>query len=263
MPFLRLFALALVLASVGCAVARPSKTPLPLPLLLWVGAHPDDELFAAPLLSELCGTRYRCRFLVLTRGERGACRLSNCGDLAVTRAAELLDSAALFDARVEQWRYSDGTASDPGGVLQQWSKESGDCATLLVRMKAELLAPRIVVTFDRNNGVTHHPDHRATSLLVQAALAGIPDPPALYTLRNEARLTRGGSNIELLRSPSALAGELVSQPASWAAMLSVADRHPSQFDSTARALLRATPQSAQTIVASPQVPAAGTWCRVP
>ena len=42
--------------------------------ILWFGAHPDDELFFAPLLGRLHATRgARLHFVVATRGERGPC----------------------------------------------------------------------------------------------------------------------------------------------------------------------------------------------
>ena len=71
------------------------ELPLPPELanakrIVWVGAHPDDETVAAPLLARLClASGVTCTFLVFTKGEGGSCGLASCGaNLGDFRAAE-------------------------------------------------------------------------------------------------------------------------------------------------------------------------------
>ena len=55
----------------------PITWRLPAPgSVMWIAAHPDDEVLVAPLLARWCGDGHaRCSLLVATRGEAGACRL--------------------------------------------------------------------------------------------------------------------------------------------------------------------------------------------
>ena len=44
--------------------------------VVWLGAHPDDELYAAPWLADRCLERgASCKLVVLTFGESGNCKL--------------------------------------------------------------------------------------------------------------------------------------------------------------------------------------------
>jgi hypothetical protein len=59
----------------GAGVRRRAVSPSILPAghILFIGAHPDDEVVAAPLLGALCAdAAATCSFLVLTKGEGGA-----------------------------------------------------------------------------------------------------------------------------------------------------------------------------------------------
>ncbi|MEO8034255.1 MAG: PIG-L family deacetylase, partial [Acidobacteriota bacterium] len=95
------------------AVAQPAGIPSPRSVL-WVAAHPDDEAVAAPLLAEWCREQHaRCTFLILTRGQAGAClRAEGClPDIATVRSAEAGAAAQYFDADLILLSLSDGGGS--------------------------------------------------------------------------------------------------------------------------------------------------------
>lgn len=65
--------------------------------ILWIGAHPDDELFVAPWLARLRTTAgAKLGFLVATRGEQGDCGVSQPRhrDVGSVREAEMRDAMA-------------------------------------------------------------------------------------------------------------------------------------------------------------------------
>ena len=125
--------------------------------ILWIGAHPDDEAYVAPLLGTSCveGTG-RCSLLVMTRGEGG-------GD-PVVRTGEMERAAALFRAHLHLWTLSDvGTDVDT-----IWSAESGGHEELLSHIESIINSekPTVIYTFDPNHGSTCHPAHREVGALV-------------------------------------------------------------------------------------------------
>lgn len=134
---------------------------------LWIGAHPDDEALVAPLLA-FSGN---AAILVFTRGERGTCALpGGCGsDLGAIRTAEMANAAALLNAHLTQWSFSDAG----GDVEATWNAEAGGHEALIGRIAALIAAehPSIIYTFDPNHGSTCHPAHRAVGNLVIEAAA--------------------------------------------------------------------------------------------
>src|SRR5687767_6067917 len=71
-----------------------SPAIVPAGHILFIGAHPDDEVVAAPLLGATCAEGgATCSFLVLTKGEGGTCGLPVClPDLGSVREKEMLAS---------------------------------------------------------------------------------------------------------------------------------------------------------------------------
>ncbi len=149
--------------------------------VLWIGAHPDDEMMVAAVLGADCVDGARaCGLLVMTAGEAGNCaRTALCSgeDLATLRRRELEASASLFGARLEQWDLGDGTTGDARVVLEAWASRAGGAEALLARMVDALrrLRPDRVYTFDPRHGSTCHPDHRATGALVILAARALGD----------------------------------------------------------------------------------------
>lgn len=256
---------ATALALAHCTSARPGAPSdhaialdrrfAPGSRILWVGAHPDDEIVAAPLLGELCASgKNVCRFLLLTRGEAGTCRLADeCRNLAALRASEGSNSAAILDAAVTQWQLPDGMSHRADLVLGAWSRNAGGCKVLLGRMQAALAGADIVLSFEPDPGTSHDTDHFATAILVESTLASMKRPPALFTIRNPVHIARGGAEMFLSPAAGHRQGELRSTPGDWAWTLAAARVYRSQFDRAAIEHLEATPKPARIIVAAPRV----------
>jgi LmbE family N-acetylglucosaminyl deacetylase len=251
--------IAVVLIVVRCRSAAPTSTRV-----LWVGAHPDDEIFAAPLLYDLCvRQRASCTILALTLGERGACAdPRGCGDLVKRRSSELWQSGAVLHASIQQWTLPDGAEFDPRDVLRRWSE--GDCQHLLGRVRRVIDRATIVLTFDAAHGTSLHPDHRAVAMLVTAAAAAMQDPPPIYGIANRAEVSSSGTTIDFAATPPIARGSLVSDRNSWSGVVSVAQVYRSQFSDQAIARLRHTPADARRIVAAPvTIPPTVDWCAFP
>ena len=168
--------------------------------VLWVGAHPDDETVAAPLFARIClASDVTCTFLIFTRGEGGSCALSTCGpDLGEFRAAEMRTSAAQFNADVVQWDLGNEAAVSIDDALANFARHAGSNASLIQKIGDEIarLAPDVIITFDPRNGVTCHPDHRATAAAVIATLKNRPLLTPAQTWMLATRLVTDGADIE-------------------------------------------------------------------
>jgi len=198
-----LLALSTGVTAVTAQTARrpPVSRPAELPTtrhLLWIGAHPDDEVLVAPVLGLICvERRVPCTFLVATRGEAGHCLLpGGCGpDLGRVRALEVDISAALFDATLVQWSLSDGGGAS-GGV--GWIAESGSEDALVDAFVEAIRASGadLVLTFDENHGSTYHADHRELGHLVRLAIQRMGvDAPRLLLLETILDLSTAGNDL--------------------------------------------------------------------
>ena len=231
---------------------------IPPGTVLWIGAHPDDEVLLAPLLGALCSTgRHGCALLVATRGENGACRLAGgCHpDLATVRGAEMRAAARLFRARLLQGSLPDVVGPGPAGVRDAWTAAAGGAEALLERLAGAIdsVAPQAIITFDPRHGTTCHNAHRAIGRLVLRALALLhAPPPAVFLLESRVRIAPGGASIRFSAAtpgdPRLLrfdANALVPRPdgagTDWDYLLADARRQPSQFDATFLASLLAVP----------------------
>ena len=168
--------------------------------VLWVGAHPDDETVAAPLLARICLARgVKCTFLIFTRGEGGSCGLMTCGgDLGEFRTAEMRTSAALFNADVVQWDLGNEAAVSIDDAVANFVRHTGSIELLTKKIGDEIsrLAPDAIITFDPRNGVTCHPDHRATAAALIATLRNRPLLTPAQTWMLATRLVTDGADIE-------------------------------------------------------------------
>jgi LmbE family N-acetylglucosaminyl deacetylase len=222
--------------------------------ILWIGAHPDDELFVAPWLAHLRTTAgARLGFLVATRGEQGDCRLpqSRNRDVGSVREAEMRTAAALFDAELEFLGWRDGVASEPREVIQLWAKDAGGRKQLRDQLRAAInrFSADWIVTFDRRHGCSWHADHRAMGVLVQSLALPIP-----VTLA-ESRITFS----EPLRiEPGIPDAEAVNVNATWDVLLRDLGCHPSQFSSETIDLFRNLPAD-QRIVWLTHIQAWSRW----
>jgi len=196
----------LIAAAPAAARVRPARAPH---RILWIGAHPDDEILLSPLLGRDCVERgAACAMLVMTRGEAGGS--------AEVRAGELAASAAMLHATLTQWTFADVMAD----VDATWSAAAGGREALLDRIAAAIDAasPSVVYTFDPRHGSTCHPAHRAIGALVVEAMArrGIAAP--LYFVETTSSFA------------SAVADPIVIDAAPfWSYLVRDAQIHASQF----------------------------------
>jgi LmbE family N-acetylglucosaminyl deacetylase len=235
---------------------------IPPGTVLWIGAHPDDEVLLAPLLGELCaGGGHSCALLVATRGENGGSRLpGGCHpDLATVRTAEVRAAARLYHARLLQDSLPDVFGPDPPAVRAAWAAAAGGGEALLDRLAGAIdsVAPRTIITFDPRHGTTCHNAHRALGRLVLRALPRLSIPqPAVFLLESRVRIAPGGASIvfssaapgdpELLRF-DANAPRPPLPGTAWNYLLADARRQPSQFDFTFLSSLAAVPPRRRSV----------------
>lgn len=245
---------ALLLALPAAAAAQVPPLFPGTTSVLWVGAHPDDEVLAAPVLARLCiEERLRCTFLVMTRGERGRCLLrAGCGaDLGDVREAEMVKVGKLYRARVIQWLLPDGGA-DPDGTAPAWDALAHGHQVLLdsVRRIVTNTKADLVLTFDPRHGSTCHADHRAAAKLVVDALAEAPVKPPVYLLETRLSLVSSPLTIGLEPAASAASGVFAfdantplpgTNQTAWQVFLQNAQTHASQFDGRWLRALRRVP----------------------
>jgi LmbE family N-acetylglucosaminyl deacetylase len=211
--------------------------------VLWIGAHPDDELFVAPWLGFLLKTEQaELGFLVATRGERGTCLLpEGCeAELATIREQEMLASARIFRGRVWFADCPDGRASEPEDVLSAWARDAGGMDALETRFRSiiEEFAPDRIVTFNRRHGCSWHADHRAVGLLVQSLALPIP-----ITLA-ESRLT---FDLPFRVEPGVSGAVKFDARETWNYLVGVLRCHPSQISPQTVDLFDHVPEEQRTV----------------
>lgn len=239
---------------------RPARSsgwfsmPPPGSRLLWIAAHPDDEVLIAPVLGELCVDQGGvCTFLVLTRGEAGICLIpGGCHPtLAQVRSAEMEESARLFGAELILWDLADGTPGGAAAARHRWAAAMGGDDQLLARIGAEIdrVEPDLILTYDPRHGSTCHTDHQAVGALVLDALnLSETRKPRLYLLADQVRIEAGGTRIRFFRSlPDSVERYdanryLMSVGGSaWAYMLTALAIHRSQFGAAEMSALESRP----------------------
>jgi LmbE family N-acetylglucosaminyl deacetylase len=274
----RVSALAAAIASLALPVRAQGHVPVPvapvpqpvspvringrLPApasVMWIAAHPDDEVLVAPLLAHWCGSgRARCSLLTATRGGAGTCLLPDgcLPDLATVRSGEAGGSSQFFGADAILLSLPDGggTAPPPWDIDAGGSREI--VGTIAGFIRAE--APDLVLTFDPRHGTTCHPDHRAIAAIVLDAMKLLSAPPAVYLL--ETRLQVEAQPLALHfspASPDALrfdANDLLAatgDPA-WNALTSDMRLHPSQFDAAWLAAASRVPAGERAVFVAPE-----------
>lgn len=160
--------------------------------IIFIGAHPDDEILVGPLLARACRDYgNRCVMVSLSKGERGCKPDWPCGKaLAAVRTLEYETFASLMGAQAVIADYEDSTQGgryspgSPDRVIADWSRQ-GDVRDF-VRSVIAAHDPDIVITLEPTNGMTGHPDHKAVSKLVSEAVLGEADakPRRLYYALN-------------------------------------------------------------------------------
>ena len=252
-------------------------TPLSAGKVLWLGAHPDDEVSAAALLGDLCVERgARCTLLVMTRGEDGPCKLpQGClPNVATVRTQEMQAAAAFFHATLMQRDFPDVSGPTPQAVLDSWAQSVGGEEELIKRVMTTIqtVAPDVVLTFDPRIGATCHSAHRAVAALTLAALArqaserlnlrapnGYFSQPGknlpltfllasrIDTSLNPVLFSAAVAEDQHLRGYDATQQLERINATGWEYVLRNAQLHASQFDAALLAALRSVPESRQKL----------------
>ncbi|MEA2337439.1 MAG: mycothiol S-conjugate amidase [Thermoanaerobaculia bacterium] len=220
--------------------------------ILWIGAHPDDELFVAPWLARLRTTAgAKLGFLIATRGEQGDCQLAGPRDVGAVREAEMRAAASLFDADLQILGWRDGVAAEPHDVLHAWTNDAGGKERLRRQLREAIgrFAPDWIVTFDRRHGCSWHADHRALGALVQSLALPLP-----VTLA-ESRIT---FSAPLRIEPGVAEANAVDVSDTWETLLLDLASHPSQFSEETIELFRNAPAETR-IVWLQHLPAWRRW----
>jgi LmbE family N-acetylglucosaminyl deacetylase len=227
---------------------------LPSNGILWIAAHPDDEILVAPLLAEVCAEGGgKCTILIATRGEKGICELpGGCArsELAAIRTEEEMRSASLLDATLSAGELPDGSASTPEEVLRIWSELLGGRDQLVQRLIREIVVSGAdsIITFDPRHGSTCHPDHRAIGRLAADAVAAMGSAaPRTYFLTTRANQTSGldgSESVQLTQVDQEGEREFrYDAELRWHYVVDVAQIHRSQFSpATVGALSRVPPE---------------------
>ena len=238
-------------------VRSPGRLPAPASVM-WIAAHPDDEVLVAPLLARWCRDGHaRCSLLTATRGEAGPClRPDGClPDLASVRSAEAGASSQYFGANAILLSLKDG-----GGSLPPTWDIGADGSPALVATMAGFIraeAPELVLTFDPRHGTTCHPDHRAIAAVVLDAVKLLSDPPAVYLLETLLEVEAAPLAIRFRPATSGAVRFDANEPLvatggpAWNAVTADMERHPSQFDAAWLGAVSSTPAADRAVYLAP------------
>ena len=159
-------------------LAAAAPAPPPSRPVLFVFAHPDDEIIAAPLIAGLSRRGVPVVLALATAGERGA---PSDGSIAagpalgaIRRAEATCSAAALGIAPPVFLGFEDGGL---GEAVRPPASRLGDLATAVGTLIAQV-RPRAIVTWGPEGGYGH-PDHRLVGAVVSGVVLGLADPPPL------------------------------------------------------------------------------------
>lgn len=229
---------ALLLAVPVVARTRPVLHPAAVPepqSVLWIGAHPDDEVVTAPLLAHWCRDHgAQCTFLILTRGDKG-------GSSSV-RSAEAGAASQYFGASLILLNLPDGGGASP----PPWQP---DLPAMLAKY-IEAVHPELILTFDPRHGTTCHPDHRATADAVLHAIPLLTFQPGVYLL--ETRVVIAADPLSIRFRPAAESALWFDADNElWNAIAADMRRHPSQFGDAFIAAVQSVPHADRAIYIAP------------
>lgn len=239
--------------ALACALASQSAFAAKW---LWIGAHPDDEMYAAPMLGSACvdGVVDDCRLLVMTRGENGPCRLpEGClPNVETVRVGEMQNAATVLDASLVLKYYDDvGWVGSPvSDVLSTWGNQAGSSQALIDDVKNEisLFNPDYIVTFHPDIGVTCHPAHMAASIVALNAINQLgfnTNNVRLITQTEKVDYAVGsGWYYHWIPSFNAQSPEIMwDANAYWSHLIGDMNAHPSQFESSTVGLVENAPSN--------------------
>jgi len=174
--------------------ARPERSGLLALLesgarLMYVSAHPDDEIAIGPLLARAADLT-KVIVVSLTDGggggNRGGVKLS--GSLGEARAKEFAASCKVLGVEcrvlgfeneppreVRQQMMRERKRETAEEAIERWRRSGRDPLAELVQAIREW-KPDIIFSFDAEQGFTLHHEHQAVGLLVRAALPAAAEP---------------------------------------------------------------------------------------
>ena len=147
--------------------------------VMYVGAHPDDECMAGPLLAR-AAEQTHVLVVCFTRGEGGMNLLDDKRDAALGKIREKELAACCEALGVEHcvlgfWNGLPGGFRNPDSrketreqAIARWSQSGKDPKAELVKVVRQW-QPDVVVTVDPIQGFTGHREHCAAALLATAA----------------------------------------------------------------------------------------------
>jgi LmbE family N-acetylglucosaminyl deacetylase len=172
--------------------------------ILVVGAHPDDESLAGPLLAYACIEKgNKCHIAIFTTGGGGSCGLFLKGckpDLATVRTQEMEKVAKLYGVSLDIGDFSNQPPKvtdekrNLDAIRAAWEDE-GDPLRWL-REIIERFRPDVLITLDPDHGFTGHAEHQLASILVNEVLDpehGTPPGPrhlSVFHLINRYRILK-------------------------------------------------------------------------
>lgn len=162
--------------------------------VVFIAAHPDDEIYAGSLLA-FAADHAASAVLCATGGESGGNFLPEPQPITLreVRTRELAKAASILGASSEvfdcvngtskahpeglavlesgeeavaRWMASGEGSHTPEEIVVRWQKECPEFPRLL-RKRIKSMSPCIVITFEREHGITGHNEHRALALLVR------------------------------------------------------------------------------------------------
>lgn len=169
-----ILAIAALLLATDPAPLPPAADPV-----LFVFAHPDDEIFIAPLAAALARHGVPMVVAFATQRERGVPPDGSIAaepGLAIIRRAEAGCSAAILGIAPPHFLgFQDGGLGDRVQPTNARLTALGNAIRALVTD----VAPRAIVTWGPDGGYGH-PDHRLVSAVTTEVVLGIVGGPPLY-----------------------------------------------------------------------------------
>ena len=167
-------------------------------VLVFVGAHPDDETMIGPVLAYAADRCKMVAVICLTKGESGwnldkedltrtlaevrNAEFERCQKVLKTRPIMLsytngltrahpkgLAVLDLVDAAVKRWKSKAAGKESSMDIYERWTKERGDPKDAILKLLKELGAT-IVITMDPLVGCTRHPEHVTVSEATSRAM---------------------------------------------------------------------------------------------
>ncbi len=158
--------------------------------LMWIGAHPDDESFAGPIIARASiGLGNPTRIVAFTLGEGGldARTKARPDNLAEIRLGELEKVAEGYKAELRVERFFNAplpVSSFPTRqeLARRWAEEGDPVAVATDEIRT--FRPDVLLTFPPLHGCTGHPEHQAASRFATAGVRraaeeaeGVPGTP--------------------------------------------------------------------------------------